>query len=38
MWKNVLKKNFYIKYFDKIKCYVDPQYVVFSELKPETHI
>ena len=32
------KYNFYIKYFDKIKCYADRPYLVFSELKPETHI
>ena len=32
------KCNFYIKYFDKIKCYADRPYLVFSELKPETHI
>ena len=38
MGKNILKKcNFYIKYFDKIKCYADRPYLVFSELKPETH-
>ena len=30
--------NFYIKYFDKIKCYADRPYLVFSELKPETRI
>ena len=35
---NLSKKcNFYIKYFDKIKCYADRPYLVFSELKPETH-
>ena len=39
MGGDVLKKcNFYIKYFDKIKCYADRPYLVFSELKPETHI
>ena len=32
------KMQFYIKYFDKIKCYADRPYLVFSELKPETHI
>ena len=32
--KCIEKCNFYIKYFDKIKCYAD---LVFSELKPETH-
>ena len=32
------KCNFYIKYFDKIKCYADRPYLVFSELKPETHM
>ena len=26
-----------VKYFDKIKCYADRPYLVFSELKPETH-
>ena len=38
-WGNCIEKsNFYIKYFDKIKCYADRLYLVFSELKPETHI
>ena len=32
------KCNFFIKYFDEIKCYADRPYLVFSELKPETHI
>ena len=36
--KCIEKSNFYIKYFDKIKCYADRPYLVFSELKPETHI
>ena len=36
--KYILKCNFYIKYFDKIQCYVNRPYLVFSELKPETHI
>ena len=36
--KCIEKCNFYIKYFDKIKCYADRPYLVFSELKPETHI
>ena len=36
--KYIEKCNFYIKYFDKIKCYADRPYLVFSELKPETHI
>ena len=36
--KSIEKCNFYIKYFDKIKCYADRPYLVFSELKPETHI
>ena len=36
--KYVEKCNFYIKYFDKIKCYADRPYLVFLELKPETHI
>ena len=32
------KCNFYnVKYFDKIKCYADRPYLVFSEVKPETH-
>ena len=34
------KCNLYIKvscYFDEIKCYADRPYLVFSELKPETH-
>ena len=35
--KCVEKWNLYIKYFDKIKCYADRPYLVFSELKPETH-
>ena len=36
--KCIEKCNFYIKYFDKIKCYAERPYLVFSELKPETHI
>ena len=38
--KYIEKCNFYIKCFDKIKCYADRsyEYLVFSELKPETHI
>ena len=36
--KCIEKCNFYIKYFDKIKCYNNQPYLVFSELKPETHI
>ena len=36
--KYIEKCNFYIKYFDKIKCYANRPYLVFSELKPETHI
>ena len=36
--KFIEKCNFYTKYFDKIKCYADRPYLVFSELKPETHI
>ena len=32
------KCNFYMKYFDKMKCYADRPYRFFSELKPETHI
>ena len=36
--KYIEKCNFYIKYFDKIKCYANRPYIVFSELKPETHI
>ena len=36
--KCIEKCNFYIKHFDKIKCYADRPYLVFSELKPETHI
>ena len=36
--KYIEKCNSYIKYFDKIKCYADRPYLVFSELKPETHI
>ena len=31
--KCIDKCNFYIKYFDKIKCYADRLYLVFSELK-----
>ena len=31
------KSNFYIKYLDKIKCFANRPYLVFSELKPETH-
>ena len=38
-WGKCIEKcNFYIKYFDKIKCYADRPYLFFSELKPETHI
>ena len=38
-WGKCIEKcNFYIKYFDKIKCYAYRPYLVFSELKPETHI
>ena len=33
--KCIEKCNFYVKYFDKIKCYADRPYLVFSELKPE---
>ena len=37
--KIIEKCNFYTKYFGKIKCYADrPYLVLFSELKPETHI
>ena len=36
--KCIEKCNFYIKYFDKVKCYADRPYLNFSELKPETHI
>ena len=36
--KCIEKCNFYIKCFDKIKCYADRPYLVFSELKPETHV
>ena len=36
--KGIEKCNFYIKYFDKIKCYADRSYLFFPELKPETHI
>ena len=36
--KCIEKCKFYIKYFDKIKYYADRLYLVFSELKPETHI
>ena len=36
--KCIEKCNFYIKYFNKIKCYANQPYLVFSELKPETHI
>ena len=32
------KCNIYIKYFCQIKCYADRPYLVFTELKPETHI
>ena len=35
--KCIEKCNFYIKCFNKIKCYADRPYLVFSELKPETH-
>ena len=38
MVQNVVKNAFSIKYFDKIKYYADRPYLVFSELKPETHI
>ena len=38
LWeKCFIKCNFYIKYFDKIKCYADRPYLVFSELKPQAH-
>ena len=38
-WGKCIEKcNFYIKYFDKIKCYADRPYLDFSELKSETHI
>ena len=30
--KCIEKCNFYIKYFDKIACYADRPYLVFSEL------
>ena len=33
-----LKCNIHINYFGKIKCNADGPYLVFSELKPETHI
>ena len=36
--KCIEKCNFHVKYFDKIKCYADRPYLVFLELKPETHI
>ena len=36
--KCIEKCNFYIKYFDEVKCYANRPYLVFSELKPETHI
>ena len=37
--KFIEKCNFYIKYFDRIKCYSDQPYLVFfSELKPETNV
>ena len=36
--KCIEKCDFYIKYFDKIKCYADRPYLFFSELKPESHI
>ena len=36
--KFIEKCNFYIRYFDKIKCYSDQPYLVFSELNPETNI
>ena len=36
--KGIEKCYFYIKYFNKIKCHADRLYLVFSELKPETHI
>ena len=36
--KRIEKYNFYIKYFNKMKCYADRPYLVFLELKPETHI
>ena len=32
------KIQFYIKCFEKIKCYAGRPYLVFSKLKPETHI
>ena len=31
--KCIEKCNFYTKYFDKIKCYADRPYLVFSDLK-----
>ena len=36
--KCIEKCNFCIKYFGKIKCYAHRPYLVFSELKPGTHI
>ena len=36
--KCIEKCSLSIKYFDKIKCYVDRPYLFFSELRPETHI
>ena len=36
--KYIEKCNFYIKYLDKIECYADRPYLVFSELIPETYI
>ena len=30
--------TYWIKYFDKIKCYTDRPYLVFFSLKPETYI
>ena len=36
--KCIVKCNFHIKHFDKIKCYAERPYLVFSELKPETYI
>ena len=35
--KCIEKYNFFVKYFDKIQCYADRPYLVFSELKPEMH-
>ena len=35
--KCIEKCNFFLKYFE-IKCFADRPYLVFSELKPGTHI